>query len=106
MKTLQETFQEYKLMTAKECMDSIGWTTENDETSSDTGGVSCGCGGTISFGGWMGTEHAWCPECHKGMQNVTGVLPHGKNGAGAIDYKNTVMPDDGRLWIPENVWGF
>lgn len=110
-KTLQEIFPEHKLMTVAECFAELGWTSEYPEDDErGTGPITCDCGEAVICGGWIGTEYAHCPGCHKGMQDVTGILPHPAmaNGAGVaqhIDYDNVILPEDGREWIPVNVWG-
>jgi len=106
-KTLQELFPDEKLMTLEECIKALDWKTEyppNDERG--TGKITCSCGETVKVGGWIGPEHAWCPKCHKGMQDVTGILPAGNACVTHIDYNNVEIPEDGRIWIPKNVWGF
>lgn len=105
MKTLQELFPDKKIMTIKECFVFLGWTSENGADSKDTGPITCFCGEKVKTGGWFGTEHAWCPACHSGMQNLLGVLPVSNNSVTLVTPDVTV-PEDGRYWIPENVWGF
>jgi len=105
-KRLQELFSNKKLMTVEECIKMLNWKTEYPEGDErGTGKIACDCGETVKIGGWVGPEHAWCPKCHKGMQDVTGLLPAGKSSATHIDYDRVEIPEDGRFWIPENVWG-
>jgi len=106
MKTLQEVFPEYTLMTVNECIKELEWISENDESSNETGPITCSCGTQVKVGGWVGHEHAWCPNCHKGMQNMTGLLPTGNASGGHIDFDKITVPEDGRIWAPKNIWGF
>lgn len=97
--------QDVELMTVSECFEVLDWTSEygiGDERG--TGSITCSCGTPVKTGGWVGPEHAWCPNCHKGMQDVTGLLPKTNSTVVHIDYDNTIIPDDGRVWIPSNVW--
>jgi len=106
--TLQDLFPDKKLMTVEECIKALNWKTEHPEGDErGTGKITCDCGATVKVGGWVGIEHAWCPNCHKGMQDVTGFLPTKHDGvAFHIDHDRVEIPEDGRVWIPENVWGF
>lgn len=106
---LQDLFPEHKLMTIKECLDELGWEyTQNGDH--DFNEIKC-CGEPVSIGGWVSAEHANCKKCDKGMQDVTGILPHPamlERGAGVcqhIDYDKTEIPKDGRVWIPIKCWG-
>ena len=99
---LQEAFQEHQLMTPKECFDALGWTYV--ETEGDFTDICC-CGEKVTFSGWIGSEHAHCAKCHKGMQDVTGVLPSGNGTVTTVDFDRFEIPEDGRVWIPVNVWG-
>jgi len=107
-KPLQELFPDKKLMTVGECIKALNWKTEYPEGDErGTGKITCDCGETVKMGGWVGAEYAWCPKCHKGMQDVTGILPSKHSGVVLhIDYDKVEIPEDGRVWIPENVWGF
>jgi hypothetical protein len=94
-------------MTVHECLFWLGWSSEHPEGDDrGTGKITCDCGGTVECGGWIGTEHAHCPNCHKGMQDLTGFLPGKNSTAFSIDFDSVEFPNDGRCWIPENVWGF
>lgn len=111
-KTLQELFPSYELMTIAECLNYLKWTAEyQDGDERGTGEITCECGGKVKIGGWLGAEYALCQNCEKGMQDLTGMLPHPamKHGAGVvqcIDYDNTIIPEDGRVWTPLRFWGF
>jgi hypothetical protein len=106
-KTLQEVLPDCELMTVAGCIARLGWTTEREPSDSEgTGAITCRCGATVKVGGWVGPEHAWCPACGAGMQNMTGLLPAGSASASHIDYDAVLLPEDGAVWIPENVWGF
>ncbi len=105
--TLQELFPDNKLMTVAECLRKLEWSSEHPaDDKRGTGAITCDCGRPVTCGGWIGTEHAHCPDCGKGMQDMTGFLPASSNTAGYINYDNTILPEDGRVWIPKNVWGF
>lgn len=105
-KTLQEICLPRLLLTAHEAIIKLGWLyTVDRETGRPRDPCICSCGTQIKTGGWVGVEHAWCPNCGKGMQDVTGLLPAGTNTATHVDYDNVIMPNDGRVWIAENVWG-
>lgn len=103
MKKLQDAFPDYRLGTIKECLDMLGW--QYTETEERYDGITCDCGATVKTGGWVATEHAWCPACGKGMQDLTGVLPTGNSTAGFIDHNEYDLSDH-RVWTPNNIWGF
>lgn len=105
-KTLQDTFPEFDLMTIEECINELGWETENGPEEESTGAITCSCGGEVTCGGWIGPESATCKECYRGMQDMTGLLPGEGSSAWHIDYDNTEIPENGATWIPENVWGW
>ena len=106
-KTLQALFPAQHLMTVMECLKELGWACENEEGDKrGTGPITCSCGGKVESGGWVGTEHAHCPDCGKGMQDMTGILPAGRSAGGMIDFDTTDVPRDGKIWIAENVWGW
>lgn len=105
--TLQELLPDCELLTVAACIARLGWTTEHPPSDErGTGTITCACGSTVKVGGWFGTEHAWCPSCGAGMQDMTGMLPAGRSSASHIDYDKVTLPEDGAVWIPENVWGF
>lgn len=104
--TLQEAFKEYELMTVSECLKQLKWKTEFDiNKNGKTGKIICECGEMVKTGGWIGTEHAWCPKCHKGMQDMTCLLPNSNSSATYIDQDKVIIPEDGRVWTPKNIWG-
>lgn len=103
---LQDLFPDYQLMTVRECLGELGWAYEDEKEGPKN--VKC-CGELVYVGGWVGPEHAHCKVCDKGIQDVTGILPHPamKDGAGVcqhIDYDKTEIPEDGRVWIPVRCW--
>jgi hypothetical protein len=108
MKTLQEIFKEFNLMTVPDCLKELEWTSEKDfEKDGETGQIICDCGGMIKTRGWVGAESAYCPNCHKGMQDMTGFLPLGKNYSGSIlENKEIEIPKNGKIWTPVNIWGY
>ena len=107
-KPLQEIFPEFPLMGVWDCIRSLDWKTERGEDDPEgTGPITCSCGSRIKTGGWVGTEHAWCPDCHKGMQDMTGILPAGNASAGCVlGNESVILPEDNRHWTPSNIWGF
>jgi hypothetical protein len=103
---LQEAFPDHPLKTIDECMTELGWTSERSASHEQgTGPITCSCGGKVKTGGWIGTEHAWCTACPKGMQLMIGFLPGGNSWGACVDFDRFAIPEDGRAWIPENVWG-
>jgi hypothetical protein len=105
-KLLSEAFPSLELMTPWECIDSLGWIAVNSTGSDNTGPVTCSCGSAVKFGGWFGTEHAWCPDCGKGMQDMTGLLPASQSTVSMVDVDKYEIPSDGKYWTPVNIWGY
>ncbi|WP_427340905.1 hypothetical protein, partial [Caloranaerobacter sp. DY30410] len=87
--------------TVKECLDTLGWEYEQIGEHSFRN-IKC-CGKEVKMAGWFGTEHAWCPLCGKGMQDMTGILPASSVTAGMIDVDKYDI-SDGRVWVAENIW--
>ena len=103
MKKLQEEFPEYNFYELEECIKELNWDYEEGGDGSYEN-ITCDCGAKVKTGGWVGTEHAWCPECGKGMQSFKGLLPAGHATAGHIEYDDYDLSDK-KIWTPENIWG-
>jgi hypothetical protein len=103
-RTLSQAFPERKIYTAKECLDALGWTYEHDDKTDRFTNIQC-CGETVTIAGWFGSESAYCKKCHKGMQDLLGILPASSVTVGMIDTDKYDFAD-GRHWIAENIWGY
>lgn len=107
-KKLQELFPDYELMTFEECFKKLDWQWDKAK-SGGAENIKC-CDEKVTIGGWTGPEHAGCSKCRKGMQDVTGIMPHPAMAKGAgvvqhIDYDEVEIPKDGKVWITVNCWG-
>jgi hypothetical protein len=114
-------------MSVPECLQHLEWNPENsynDDNDNDdddddnddddnsntntatysTGKIICSCGEVVCVGGWFGIEHAWCPRCHKGMQDLSGFLP--EENSGFYINPEKVELNVVRRWIPVNMWRF
>ena len=105
MVTLREIVpDEYELLSAWECFDALGWS--YDEVPYGAENITC-CGQHVSSGGWIGTEHFHCKRCGKAMQDMTGILPAGKNSAGSVCSRDDFEPpESGKVWTPHDIWGY
>jgi len=101
--TLQEVVNRGLLYTAKECLDHLGWTYQETEEGFEN--IHCSCGATTRGDGWFGTNYMYCPDCEKGMADMTAILPGGNSWVTVIDPDKVEVPADGRIWLPERVWG-
>ena len=102
---LQKEFKDAKLYTAMECIIALDWTPTNYDTCETSGPVECSCGGSVLFGGWIGTEHAHCTKCEKGMQNMAGILPVGNSSVSILKIdRNDPYYKSGRVWMPKRFW--
>jgi hypothetical protein len=102
---LKKGIKDAKLYTGYECMAVLDWTPTNYDTCEGTGPVECSCGGSVLFGGCIGTEHAHCPLCEKGMQDMTGILPVSNTSAIILNIdENDPYLKSGRVWMPKRFW--
>lgn len=101
MKKLQEEFPEFDFYTLEGCFNELNWEYEKD--NHEYNNITCDCGGEVKAGGWFGNEHAWCPDCGKGMQDFTAFLPSGMGTAGIINHAEYDFSDN-KVWVPENMW--
>lgn len=100
MKKLQECFPDHELKTVRECIATLKWSAEHKENDErGTGEITCDCGEKVSIEGCIGPDIAYCKSCRKGMQNATGLIMAGNSYAVHIDYDNTKIPEDGKVWF-------
>ena len=102
--TLQEVFENYKLMTPLECFENLGWEYVRRQDDSGWDDIRC-CDEPVESFGFFGTESLRCTKCGKGMQLMTAPIPTSNCTSGMISYEKVEMPTDGRLWTPHNFWG-
>lgn len=102
--TLQSLFPE-QLLTAQEAIEKLDWTTENPPEDETTGDVFCDCGTQVEMSGLLGVDFAYCPNCNKSMQDMTGLMSVGKN-IGAVSYidpDKVEYPTDNKVWLVKGV---
>lgn len=92
--TLAELLKE-QLYTVFEMLEALGWTyvRAGEHYAKD---IQC-CGENVSIGGFLGPEHGECRKCGKSFDDMTGVLPAGRNTVGMIDI-NKYKVEDGRVF--------
>ena len=92
---LQE-ITDYKVMTAKECIDALGWSyTQKGPSFED---ITCTCGKLVQISGYIGVEILECPECGKHMVNLFSPIPV-SSGTCAVLSPEVYEVEDNRYWI-------
>ena len=97
-KNLQD-LTDYKVMTAKECLDKLGW--KYTETEKGYEDIKCSCGKEVECSGFFSTERIECPDCNKRMADMFGVLITGNSTATMLD-PNDFDISDKKYWIVAN----
>ena len=90
------------LMTLRDALQHLGWTfTDTGEACTD---IHCSCGAKVKLCGWLGNvDCADCPDCDKGMQDMTGLLPAGQACMGMVDPDEVEIPESGAIWLPQKI---
>ena len=101
---LQEA-TDYKVMSIKECINALGWETEEDDEHVK---VKCNCGNSdISYSGFFGTEVVRCKSCNKHITDLFSPIRTGNATCTVLDPNNFEVEKDSegndRFWIAEGI---
>ena len=93
---------EYELMGPDEALTKAGFVFTADESGLHD--IVCKCGEKAVCTGWIGTESVYCRKCRTGIQDMTGIVPSGKNTAGMLEVDYDEAGE--KVWTPHNIWGW
>lgn len=87
---------DYKVMTAKECIDALGWSYTQKGTILED--IKCTCGNLVCTSGFIGVEKIECPKCGKYVVDLFSPIPV-SSGACAVLNLEDYDVEDNRYWI-------
>jgi len=89
---------EYKLMTVKECLDTLGWKyITNDDMYED---ITCPCSNVaVECSGFFGTEHVECPTCGKSMTDLFSPIQVTSGSCTVLYASEWEMDAENRHWV-------
>jgi len=101
MKEKLQSVTDYKVMSFKECVKSLGWSLEENEEYYQ---ITCDCSNShIVYSGFIGTEVIRCENCGKEMTDLFSPIRAGNATCSILnpsDYEFEVDEDgNGRYWI-------
>lgn len=92
-----QTVTNFRVMSAEECFDALGWSYTIRIEAESYSDISCPCGGEIEASGYFGTDIITCKSCGKSMADLFSPIPRGNHAV-------ILSPDDfewsdGRHWV-------